>query len=47
MVESGVSRFVEFGPARVLSSLIKRIDKGVEAITLSDTDSIKKVRESN
>ncbi|MQG00450.1 MAG: ACP S-malonyltransferase [SAR202 cluster bacterium] len=47
MVGSGVSRFVEFGPSRVLSSLIKRIDKGVEAITLSDTESIRKLREPN
>ena len=47
MVGSGVSRFVEFGPSRVLSSLIKRIDKGVEAITLSDTESIKKLTESD
>ena len=47
MVGSGVSRFVEFGPSRVLSSLIKRIDKGVEAITLSDTESIRKLTESD
>jgi len=47
MVGSGVLRFVEFGPSRVLSSLIKRIDKGVEAITLSDTESIRKLAESD
>ena len=47
MVGSGVSRFVEFGSSRVLSSLIKRIDKGVEAITLSDTESIRKLTESD
>jgi len=47
MVGSGVSRFVEFGPSRVLSRLIKRIDKGVEAITLSDTESIRKLTESD
>ncbi len=43
MVNSGVSHFVEFGPARVLSSLIKRIDRGVEAFTLSDPASIQKL----
>ncbi len=42
MVDSGASHFVEFGPARVLSSLIKRIDRDVEAITLSDPASIEK-----
>ena len=43
MVESGVSQFVEFGPSRVLASLIKRIDRGVQASTLSDPDSIQKL----
>ncbi len=43
MVDSGVAHFVEFGPARVLSSLIKRIDRGVEASTLSDPASIRKL----
>jgi [acyl-carrier-protein] S-malonyltransferase len=43
MVGSGVSHFVEFGPARVLASLIKRIDRDVQAITLSDPDSIQKL----
>ena len=43
MVGSGVSNFVEFGPARVLASLIKRIDRDVQAITLSDPDSIQKL----
>jgi [acyl-carrier-protein] S-malonyltransferase len=43
MVDSGASHFVEFGPSRVLSSLIKRIDRDVEAYTLSDPASIEKV----
>ena len=43
MVDSGASHFVEFGPARVLSSLIKRIDRDVEAFTLSDPASIRKL----
>ena len=42
MLDSGVNRFVEFGPARVLSSLVRRIEPGVEALTLSDPDSIRK-----
>ena len=42
MVDSGASHFVEFGPSRVLSSLIKRIDRDVEAYTLSDPASIEK-----
>ncbi len=43
MVDSGASHFVEFGPSRVLSSLIRRIDGDVEAYTLSDPASIEKV----
>ena len=42
IVGTGVSQFVEFGPARVLTSLIKRIDKNVQTVTLSDLESIKK-----
>ena len=45
MVDSGASHFVEFGPSRVPSSLIKRIDRNVEAYTLSDPASIEKVIE--
>jgi len=45
MVGTGVSQFVEFGPARVLASLIRRIDREVEAVTLSDPESIRKLSE--
>ena len=45
MVGTGVSQFVEFGPARVLASLIRRIDREVQAITLSDPESIRKLSE--
>jgi [acyl-carrier-protein] S-malonyltransferase len=47
MVGSGVNRFIEFGPARVLSSLVRRIDNGVDALTLSDPDSIRKAVQEN
>ena len=45
MVATGVSEFVEFGPARVLASLIRRIDREVQAVTLSDSESIRKLSE--
>ena len=35
MVESGVNEFVELGPSNVLSGLIRRIDRGVHAVSLS------------
>ena len=47
MVQSGSSRFVEFGPARVLSSLIRRIDRDVDASTLTDPESIRKLVEAD
>ena len=31
MIRRGISSFVELGPGKVLSGLIKRIDKSVEA----------------
>ncbi|MCH7712426.1 MAG: ACP S-malonyltransferase [Chloroflexi bacterium] len=45
MVNSGVSEFVEFGPAGVLSGLIRRIDRGVQATAVTDPDSITKLAE--
>ena len=45
MVDSGVSQFVELGSTGVLSSLIKRIDRGVQAVALSDPASIHKLIE--
>ncbi len=42
MVESGINEFVELGPSNVLSGLIRRIDRGVHAVALSDPASIGK-----
>ena len=43
MVDSGIFQFVELGPASVLASLIRRIDRGVEAVALFNPDSIRKL----
>ncbi len=40
MIAMGVRRFVEVGPKNVLSGMIKRIDKTVELINVSDVASI-------
>ena len=40
MVENGVDTFIEVGPKRVLSGLIKRIDKNVKAFNVEDTKSL-------
>ena len=40
MIAMGVRRFVEVGPKNVLTGMIKRIDKSVELINVSDVGSI-------
>lgn len=41
MVDSDVSTFVEVGPGRVLSSLIRSINNDLETVNLSDMSSVK------
>jgi len=43
MVDSGVSQFVEFGAGGVLAGLIKRINRDVEVMTVSDSASVRKM----
>jgi len=40
MIEQGVTRFVEVGPKDVLSKLVKRIDRGAEALSVGDAATI-------
>ena len=41
MIDSGVTTFVEIGVGRVLSRLIKRLDKQVSTVNISDVESVK------
>jgi [acyl-carrier-protein] S-malonyltransferase len=41
MVERGVDTFLEIGPGQVLSRLIRRIDRDVSAVSLTDTEIVK------
>jgi [acyl-carrier-protein] S-malonyltransferase len=43
MAELGVERFIEIGPGKVLSGLIKRIAKGATAQNIEDVASLKKL----
>ncbi len=40
MIENGVDTFIEAGPKKVLSGLIKRIDKNVKVFNVEDTQSL-------
>jgi len=43
MVNNGVSTFIEIGPGKVLSSLIRRINKNVKTLNIGDTQAIKNI----
>lgn len=43
MIRDGVDRFVEVGPGRVLSGLIRKIDSSVEILNVEDIASLEKV----
>lgn len=45
MKDSGVSRYVEIGPGRVLSGLNKRLDRSAVHKNIGDMDSLKKLQE--
>ena len=45
MVGLGVSRFVEIGPGKVLSGLVKRIAKETETASIGDLDGLKKAQQ--
>ena len=44
MAALGVTRFVELGPGKVLSGLVKRITKEVETANIADIDSLKAIQ---
>ena len=41
MINKGVDHFIEIGPGKVLSGLIKRIDKNVKINTINNENDIK------
>ena len=44
MIKSGISEFIEIGPGKVLSSLVKRINKEVKTFNINSIDDIKKYK---
>ena len=44
MIKNGVTNFIEIGPGKVLSGLVKRIDKTVNANTINKLEDIKNIK---
>ena len=44
MINKGVTKFVEIGPGKVLSGLIKRIDKSVTIVSINELDDLQGVK---
>ena len=43
MIKCGVKKFVEIGPGKVLSGLIKRIDRSVGIVSVNELDDLKNI----
>ena len=41
MIDNGVSSFIEIGPGKVLTGLIRRINKDVETLNIGDAEAVK------
>jgi [acyl-carrier-protein] S-malonyltransferase len=43
MIKKGINHFIEIGPGKVLSGLVKRIDKNVKINTINNESDIKEL----
>ena len=44
MIKKGVNQFIEIGPGKVLSGLVKRIDRNVKINTINKESDIKELK---
>ena len=44
MINKGVNQFIEIGPGKVLSGLIKRINNKVEIISINSEEDIRSIK---
>ncbi len=44
MISKGIKQFIEIGPGKVLSNLVKRIDRKIEINTINDENDIKNLK---
>ena len=44
MIDNGINQFIEIGPGKVLSGLIKRIDRNVKVNAINNEEDISMVK---
>ena len=44
MINKGVNQFIEIGPGKVLSGLVKRINKEVKISSINSIDEIRSIK---
>ena len=47
MIKHGNKKFIEIGPGKVLSGLVKRIDRNVELIQVNNIDDLKNLKNND
>ena len=47
MIKKGVNHFIEIGPGKVLSGLIKRIDKNVIVDAINNEEDINNIKKND
>ena len=46
LINQGVQTFIEIGPGKVLSGLVRQIDRGVRCVNVEDESSLRAARKA-